>query len=495
MTNPGGALHQTLTCAAVTAALAMVQWHNTLSFAEASVPSASAPAASALSVVSAPVGSGTPPYWTTRKSSCASPPATRSSPAEFSRVVVIGAGMSGASAAMHLAQQGVSVTLMDARGVSGGATGRNGGFLCPPALATLALAATSGRGFNHVRDAAELLLFERDNRAAIRAFVHARGVACELDQDADVFQVFDSTEELRAKVGVLWPVRSLACLAGVEVLSTRSELREALSIPLEGPWRSGLRIRGGTDTFCAADVAKQCVVDAVSAGADWLPETCAISLEEAPDGGGVTVVTESGCIRCDKVIVATNAYIPSLVPSLSKFITPIRNHVGVTTPASPLNKAQSGARCGISGEDGFVYLHQRPDGRVVVGGFRHLEDGKGVGKGDDSMVVDHVADSVRQFVPSRFCVGEDVVVDQVWTGVIGWSCDDLPWVGPVPRHPSVLVCGGFSGHGLTQTFLCGKAVASMALGQKPSHFVDRFLPSLDRQNTANLVAGHTSHHL
>lgn len=91
-------------------------------------------------------------------------------------------------------------------------------------------------------------------------------------------------------------------------------------------------------------------------------------------------------------------------------------------------------------------------------------------------------------------MGDDAKVDQVWTGIIGWSCDDLPWVGPVPNHPLVYVCGGFSGHGLTQTFLCGKAVAQMAIGQKPGQFVSRFLPSLDRKHTADLIAGHTSHH-
>ena len=44
-------------------------------------------------------------------------------------MVVIGAGLSGAGAAYSLAQRGVPTLLLDARGVSGGASGRNGGFL------------------------------------------------------------------------------------------------------------------------------------------------------------------------------------------------------------------------------------------------------------------------------------------------------------------------------------------------------------------------------
>lgn len=489
MPHPRVAVQQTVACAAAFTALSISMWCNTPSHADVRSKNIQPEAA-----VPFPVGKGTAPYWTTRQTVCTSPPATRSTPADFARVVVIGAGMSGSSAAMHLAQQGVSVMLMDARGVSEGATGRNGGFLFPPALAMLILAAVSGKGVDHFRKSAEILFFERDNRAAIRDFVRSRGVACELDHNIDVFQVFDSGDELRAKVGgLLWPLRGLAGLVGVSVLATRSELGEALSLPVVGPWQSGLRLSGAADTFCAADVAKHCVVDAVAAGADWLPGTCAVSLEEAADGSGVTVVTDSGVrVRCEKVIVATNAYVPTLIPSLSKYITPVRNHVGVTSPAPPLNRTKSGARCGISCEDGFVYLHQRPDGRVVVGGFRNQETGKGVGEADDSCVVDNVAHAVKTFIPLRFALGSgaNVTVDKVWTGVIGWSCDDLPWVGPVPEHPAVLVCGGFSGHGLTQTFLCGKAVAAMALGQKPAIFVSRFLPSFDRRNTANLVAGH-----
>lgn len=442
-------------------------------------------------ITSFPVAQGSAPFWTTRKSASTSPPATRSSVPDSSRVVVIGAGMSGSSAAMHLAQQGVTVTLLDTRGVSDGATGRNGGFLFPPAVATLCLAALSGKGIDNFTKAAELLVFERDNRRAIRKFAHDRAIACELDHDIDVYQLFDSRQDLKEKMGFLWPLRTLSRLAGVDVLCSRGQLCDALNIPDEGPWAGGLRIRGGADTFCAADVAKQCVVDAVSAGADWLPETCVISLEEDSDGTGVTVVTGSGRLRCEKVIVATNAYIPALVPSLEGCITPVRNHVGVTTVAPSLNK--SNIRCGISADDGFVYLHQRPDGRIILGGFRNLEDGKGVNEPNDSIVVDHVAESVKKFIPSRFTLGKDVHVDQVWTGIIGWSCDDAPWVGPVPHHPNILVCGGFSGHGLTQTFLCGQAVAAMAIGQKPPFFPHRFLPSLDRKKSADLDAGHRKH--
>lgn len=47
-----------------------------------------------------------------------------------SKVVIIGAGLTGISTAYWLIQQGITdVTIVDSRGVSEGATGRNGGHL------------------------------------------------------------------------------------------------------------------------------------------------------------------------------------------------------------------------------------------------------------------------------------------------------------------------------------------------------------------------------
>ena len=57
----------------------------------------------------------------------------------------------------------------------------------------------------------------------------------------------------------------------------------------------------------------------------------------------------------------------------------------------------------------------------------------------------------------------------------------------VNRGGREFVCCGFSGHGMTQTFLCGAAVADMVNGEllprRDRAFVDAFLPSLARSGT------------
>lgn len=91
--------------------------------------------------------------------------------------------------------------------------------------------------------------------------------------------------------------------------------------------------------------------------------------------------------------------------------------------------------------------------------------------------------AARAFVRDR--LPPAAIITHEWTGVIGWSEDNLPWVGSVPGRPAHLVCAGFSGHGMAQTFLCGAAVAHIArTGAAPWRFVSSFIPDLLRRRDA-----------
>ena len=117
---------------------------------------------------------------------------------------------------------------------------------------------------------------------------------------------------------------------------------------------------------------------------------------------------------------------------------------------------------------------------------------KGVGDGNDSTKAttidapDTVHAAKRRFLGSLFpdfqCREDELEYE--WSGIIGWSCDGLPHVGPLTElgrpRAGEYVCAGFSGHGMTQCFLAGRSVAEMILGQKPDVFVGAFLPSPQR---------------
>ena len=105
---------------------------------------------------------------------------------------------------------------------------------------------------------------------------------------------------------------------------------------------------------------------------------------------------------------------------------------------------------------GYEYFQQRPDGRLLIGGFSD-EDGEGSYTDSDAgspaiwkRIERHVRDDL----------GLDAVITHRWAGVVGYSDDALPYVGEVPGRPRLWVAGGYSGHGNVPGFLSGKLIAN-----------------------------------
>jgi hypothetical protein len=55
---------------------------------------------------------------------------------------------------------------------------------------------------------------------------------------------------------------------------------------------------------------------------------------------------------------------------------------------------------------------------------------------------------------------------------MGYSRDDHPWVGKVPEKDGLYLCGGYTGHGMPNGTLCGKAVVDMVLGAESGQELD-----------------------
>ena len=183
-------------------------------------------------------------------------------------------------------------------------------------------------------------------------------------------------------------------------------------------------------------------------------------------GGPRIVNTSDGRISVLKaVIVCTNGYgTPALLPELTDYIYPVRNQVLMTPPLPPLWDVS-----GICTHDDFTYAMQRCDGRVCIGGCRNIISGMEVGVSDDSVLVPAVGLALRKMLHERFGAPADVPVEHEWTGILGFTVDGSPLVGPLSDladglPADVFVAAGFCGHGMTVCPLVGAAVANMALG-------------------------------
>ena len=375
-----------------------------------------------------------------------------------SDVVVIGGGITGAATAYFLRKHGIGVTLLERRGLAGGATGRNGGHISPGTSERFS-ESVKRYGLEQTR---AIYDYSTQCAAAVRAFVDEHHVDCELRVNGSVSlaltkeelrPVRESFEEMQ-KYGIpseYWDAATCAT-------RTRSEdFYGGVFRPTAGQlWPARL-------VFAVAE-------QAIALGANVQTQTEVQAIEN--DDDKLTVKTERGNISAQHVVHATNAWARQLVPYLEGIIVPVRNQVIITEPAPRL------WNFGLSTNHGYEYFMQRPDGRIVLGGMRWKTPSMEVNNDDDTSMVPAVSAGLRGFLPEHFTDLRDVPVQQEWIGVMGFSKDRNPLVGPLPDRPGEYIAAGFTGHGMPMTFFAGQNVADMIAGKGPEPFVaEAFLPS------------------
>jgi glycine/D-amino acid oxidase-like deaminating enzyme len=198
-------------------------------------------------------------------------------------------------------------------------------------------------------------------------------------------------------------------------------------------------------------------------------------LEPASDGRW-TVNTARGSILAKRVILATNAYTSHLLPSFADLIVPCRGQMSALKPLPSLSGSNRlKTSMGFEGDGMDDYLIQRPSergGHLMFGGGRTSAPSLGVT--DDSVVDPETAAYLHRQLVGVFKLPEgssgstdkdkpvEFEATHEWTGIMGFSRDEVPWVGPVSSKPGVFIAAGFTGHGMPNTWLSGKAVAMMA---------------------------------
>lgn len=437
--------------------------------------------------------------------------------------VVIGGGMAGISVAYHLALgrrhcisagENTSVLVLEARGLCGGATGRNGGFLHAHGWSEFwPLFKKHG-----LRTAAELVKFELAGREAIHQVSKKLGIDCDIDSNVEMCMLFDDEKKssgMRETLGVFYPIRSALKFAGIRILNTFEDIQKAFHVvdsSKECRIGSAIAIGSGCDTFNPAKFVLGVAREAINLGVEIATNTVVVKVDKTDNiDGRLTVHTNRGTLTCDKIVYCTNAWTSHLVPDFSSCVQPVLNTVVSSTPnTAPLLRDVS-RRTGNSMFPGYNYWHQRKDGRIVLGGFRNLLPNRGVSVAIDDEPNASIVQTAVEFLPS---LGFDINFDMEysWTGIIGWSTDGLAFVGPLARSqptdqasancaPAVyglnsareFVCCGFSGHGMPQAWNAGRAAAEMVNGRHPSTsnipYVNAFMPTLDRMKRAKVKGG------
>lgn len=334
-------------------------------------------------------------------------------------VCVVGLGGSGLSAARRLRERGVGVVGVDAGRIGGGASGRNGGFLL------------GGAARFHHRMVAEI--------------GHARAVAIYRATLDELDRMAHDTPGLVRRVG------SLRIADSDEELEDCAVHRDALVADgiavadYDGPEGRGLLLPDD-GTFDPAATCRTAASRLVADGVELHEDSRADRIEAG------AVVTASGTIRCDGVVVAIDGGLESALPELEGRVRTARAQMLATAPLD----AQRFPRP-VYRRWGYEYHQQLPDGRVVLGGSRDRGgEAEWTSRALPSEPVQRLLDDHLRRV-----LRVDAPVTHRWAGTIAYTDDGLPVLEEV--RDGVVATGAYSGTGNLIGRLAGRAAADLVI--------------------------------
>lgn len=360
-------------------------------------------------------------------------------------VVVIGAGFTGLSTAIHLRESGVGVTILEAAEPGWGASGRNNGQVIPTLAghdpsAMIARHGEAGERFNAVlRDAAQYL-FDLVRKYQIPAEAEQAGWVQPVHSPGR-FRLAEKRVREWSAIGA--PVELLDRAAAAEMLGSDAWFG--------GFWnRTGGHINPLALTRGLAEVA-------LGLGATIHARSPAVSMTHR--NGRWLVTTAKGSVTARALVLATNAYTgefePGLAPEIANEVIPVLSWQMATRPVSDnIAKTVIPGRQAMSDTHRELYFARwDARNRLVTGGAAILPGTGGAN------LRPTVAARLKRLWPQL----GDVEFDYVWSGYVGMTPDNL-MQPQVPGYPRIHQLGpnGFGWVGCN-----GRAVAlSISLGRE-----------------------------
>jgi glycine/D-amino acid oxidase-like deaminating enzyme len=271
-------------------------------------------------------------------------------------VAIIGGGFTGLSTALHLAEQGVQATVLEAQEPGWGASGNNGGQVNP--------------GLKHDPDqleadfGAELGRRMIDFSYGTTNFTH------------DLIRRYQIPCEARQN-GTLRAAYNEASATAIEATAKQC-IRRGMPVTLLDAAK--MREMTGTDRYLCAmfdarggdlhplSYARGLARAAIAAGAAVHGETPALSLRR--DGARWRIETPRAIVHAEKVLLATNGFTDDLWPSLRRSIVPVFSSIAATAPLSDdVARAIMPTRS-VLYESGHITVYYRIDqhNRLLMGG-------------------------------------------------------------------------------------------------------------------------------
>jgi glycine/D-amino acid oxidase-like deaminating enzyme len=350
-------------------------------------------------------------------------------------VVVVGGGFTGLSTALHLAEQGAKVVVLEAEEPGWGASGRNGGQVNAglkhdPDHVERDFGADLGRRMNALAGSAPAFVFDLIKRHEISCEARQNGTFRAAIQASHVASIRSSAEQLSRRGAPVELVEgeALARATGTE------------------RYVAAMWDRRGGD-LNPLSFARGLARAAIRAGAVVHGGSRALSV--TGHGASWRVGTGAGQVIAEHVVLATNGYTDDLWPNLRRTIVPLFGAIAATTNL-PDDIAQTVMPSrAVLYESGTVTVYYRVDGsqRLLIGGRGPMRE---IGS---TAAIPHLLAYARKLWPAL----REVQWSHAWGGRLAMTRDQYPHVHEPAR--GVLVCLGFNGRGVAMATTMGAQLA------------------------------------
>jgi gamma-glutamylputrescine oxidase len=355
-------------------------------------------------------------------------------------VCVLGAGYTGLSTALSLAERGYRVTVLEAQRVGWGASGRNGG----QAIVGFGCEVDTLERLVGKADARALFDFSREGMSLLRHRLQHYAIDCDWrDGHASVPINVRQERELR---------RGMDRLVEHYDYPLQWWDRTRLRAELDSPRYRGAMFDGASGHLHPLAYAQGLAQAAESQG---------VVIHEASPvralvrGDRPQLQTDSGSVTAGHVVIAGNALLQGIAPELESRVMPVGTYIG-STPVLGAERAR-----GLIGNDMAVadmswaldYFRLSADHRLLFGGRASYS----------ALPPPGLRGVMTRRMHQVFPQLRDVGMEQVWGGFVDITRNRAPHWGRL--SPTVYFAQGFSGHGVAATGLAGAVIAAAIAGQ------------------------------
>lgn len=364
--------------------------------------------------------------------------------------IVVGAGLAGLSAALHLARAGKRVIILEAENVGWGASGRNGGFVSPGYAcggaviarrvgpqAAQALHRLSIEGAEIVRT--EIAALAMPGVTAVAGKMRLR----RYDSAADLHREIEETARLYD-----YPLTYL----------DRAAIRDRLHT---SRYHHGL-FDSRAFHIHPLNYAHGLATEITRLGGRIFEGSAALG--HRLTGAAKIITTAQGEAEAPHVILATGGYTGPLVGRLRRAMLPIATYVMLSESAPDLlaTAIRTDAAISDNRRAGDYY-------RLVEGGRRLLWGGRITTRAAST---EGIVRQLRREMLGAYPQLAGLKTELAWSGQMAYARHLMPQIGQMA--PGVWHATAFGGHGLNTTAIGGRVVAEAVLGE--SDRIRQFAP-------------------